>query len=118
MSILDLVAQMDMVEAQKSRLIDVITISCMTIASFKMLSNQQLMKLGFPSPAILEIMALMKKKSETTAITLVVSNKENLVEPPGQSSLYTPAKWRSLRRASSKRKPRILILGRDQAYCN
>ena len=95
MSILDLVAQMDLVEAQKSRLIDVITNSCMTIASFKMLSNQQLMELGFPLPAILELMALIEKKSETAAITvtpLVVSNKENLVELPGPSSFYTPGK--------------------------
>ena len=95
MSILDLVTQMDLVEAQKSRLIDVITSSCMTIASFKMLSNQQIMELGFPLPAILELMALIEKKSETAAITvspLVVSKKENLVEPPRPSSLYNPVK--------------------------
>ena len=107
MSILDLVAQMVMVEAQKLRLIDVITNSYMTIASFKMLSNQQLMKLGFSLHAILELMALIKKKSKTAAVTvspLLVCNKENLVEPPGPSSLYTTGKVAELTACEFKEK--------------
>ena len=71
-------------------MLDVITNSYETIASFKMLSNQQLMDSAFPLPAILGLMALIEKKEIAITVTpLAVSSKENLAETPGPSSLYT-----------------------------
>ena len=51
-----------MYKVQRLRLLGVI--KTVTIASFKMLSNKQVMDLGFPLPAIPERMALIEKKKK------------------------------------------------------
>ena len=86
-------------------MLDVITNSYETIASFKMLSNQQLMDSAFPLPAIFGLMALIEKKEIAITVTpLAVSSKENLAETPGPSSLYTSGKMAEVTACEFKEK--------------
>ena len=64
MPLVNLLENMDLENSQKEILKQVIVKSCLTTASFKLLTDEQLCAIGFPLPAIVEIKSLLDSASE------------------------------------------------------
>ena len=64
MPLINLLENMDLENSQKEVLRQVIVKSCLTTASFKLLTDEQLCAIGFPLPAIVEMRALLESASE------------------------------------------------------
>ena len=63
MPLVNLLENMDLENSQKEILKQVIVKSCLTTASLKLLTDEQLCAIGFPLPAIVEMKALLERGS-------------------------------------------------------
>ena len=66
MALFDVLAKMDLTAAQRERLGSIIENSCMTLRSFTLLSDQELVLAGFPRPAVLEMRSLIENSQAQT----------------------------------------------------
>ena len=72
MLLLNLLEKMDLESSQKEILKQVIVKSCLTTASFKLMTDEQLMAIGFPLPAVIEMKSILA--NEAQVLTPVSSN--------------------------------------------
>ena len=76
MPLVKLLENMDLENSQKEILKQVIVKPCLTTASFKLLTDEQLCAIGFPLPAIVEMKALLESSSEVlTPVSLSTPSK-------------------------------------------
>ena len=64
MALFNVLAKMDPTTLQRERLSGIIESSCMTLRSFKLPSDQDLVGAGFPKPAVLEMRAIIGTMTE------------------------------------------------------
>ena len=85
MALFDILDCMDLEQAQKSKLVELVKESCLTIRSFQMLSKEDLTGMGFPHPAIIEIKDLIKQRGDTPRTPVVNA------ETPSPLHVETPS---------------------------
>ena len=92
MPLVNLLENMDLENSQKEILKQVIVKSCLTTASFKLLTDEQLCAIGFPLPAIVEMKALLERGSE--ALTPISLNTPNTAASSSStpSAHFTPVR--------------------------
>ena len=66
MALFDVIAKMDLTAAQRECLGSIIENSCMTLRSFTLLSDQELVLAGFARPAVLEMRSLIENSQAQT----------------------------------------------------
>ena len=121
MAIVDVHAKMDLTAAQRKRLGSIIENSCMTLRSFTLLSDQELVLAGFPRPAVLEMRSLIENSqaqtlnSPTTATTPTTASMRSLpstsLDASGTSS---PLSDISINRGASNQENVLPELTSDQ----
>ena len=92
MPLINLLENMDLENSQKEILKQVMVKSCLTTASFKLLTDEQLCAIGFPLPVIVEMKALLESASEVlTPVSLnTPSTKASSSSTP--SANFTPVR--------------------------
>ena len=75
MPLLNLLEKTDLESCQNEILKQVIVKSCLTTASFNLMTDQQLMAIGFPLPAVFEMKSILA--NEAKVLTPVSSNNRS-----------------------------------------
>ena len=92
MPLINLLENMDLENSQKEILKQVIVKSCLTTASFKLLTDEQLCAIGFPLPAIVEMKALLESASEVLAPVSLNTPSTTASSSSTPSANFTPVR--------------------------
>ena len=84
-ALFDIFDCMDLELAQKSKLVELVKESFLTIRSFQMLRKEDLTGIGFPHPAIIEIKNLIRQRGDTPRTPVVNA------ETPSPLHIETPS---------------------------
>ena len=92
MPLVNLLENMDLENSQKEILKQVIVKSCLTTASFKLLTDEQLCAIGFPLPAIVEMKASLDSASEVLTPVSLNTPSTTASSSSTPSANFTPVR--------------------------